>query len=873
MAGTIPQPTLVGISTDEAARRLAADGPNELPTAKPRNLLQQAWAVMREPMLMLLLAAGVINFALSELLDGIILMISAVLVIAISIYQEHKTENALVALRDLSSPRALVVRDGVQVRIAGRDVVRGDLLMLAEGDRVPADGVLLEGVNLSIDESALTGESVPVRKSPAVGTADDWSGDSLTAPGGQPGGQPMGRPGGDATPWVFSGTLVVKGHGAARVHAIGAGTELGRIGAALRAIEPERTRLQREIDRIVRFVAVLGLAAAVSVVLIYGLTRGVWLEGLLAGIATAMSLLPEEFPVVLTVFLALGAWRMSRRRVLTRRPPVIETLGSATVICVDKTGTLTMNSMTVRELIVGGQVHPIGSGPLPDGFHEVVEFGMLASPVDPFDPMDKAFTELATAWLAATEYLHPEWDLVHEYPLSDQLLAVSHVWRPEAGGDLVVAAKGAPEAIAELCRLTPQAHAAMTEQVERATAGGRRVLGVARAVWPTGRPAPDDQHDFAFEFLGLACLQDPVRPGVAEAVAECARAGVRTVMITGDYPGTAQAIAREIGLPADAGVITGPQLETMGDEELARRVRTVSVFARMVPEQKLRLVRALRANGEVVGMTGDGVNDAPALRAADIGIAMGARGTDVARESAALVITDDDFTSIAGGVRQGRGIFDNLRKAMAFIVAVHVVIFGMSLVPVIGPTWPLVLLPVQIAFLELIIDPACSIAFEAEEIDPRIMEQQPRRLGEPILNRRVLTMSVLQGIGVLAAVVAVFLWAVASGRPDDEVRSVAYGAMVVGIIALILVNRSWRLPVWRTLQERHNRTLAVIVTGAGGVLVLLLTVPWLRHAFDLGPLQLSDWIVILVGGTAGVVWFEVLKAVGRRDGQTLRAGR
>jgi Ca2+-transporting ATPase len=392
------------------------------------------------------------------------------------------------------------------------------------------------------------------------------------------------------------------------------------------------------------------------------------------------------------------------------------------------------------------------------------------------------------------------------------------------------------------------------------------VLGVARAVWHSARPVPDDQRDFPFEFLGLACLQDPVRPGVAEAVAECARAGVRTVMITGDYPGTALAIAREIGLAADAGVITGPELEAMDDAELARRIRTISVFARMVPEQKLRLVRALRANGEVVGMTGDGVNDAPALRAADIGIAMGARGTDVARESAALVITDDDFTSIAGGIRQGRGIFDNLRKAMAFIVAVHVVIFGMSLVPVIGPTWPLVLLPVQIAFLELIIDPACSIAFEAEEIDPRIMEQPPRRMGEPILSRRVLTMSVLQGIGVLAAVVAVFLWAVGSGRPDDEVRSVAYGSMVVGIITLILVNRSWRLPVWRTLQERHNRTLAVIVAGAGAVLVLLLTVPGLRHAFDLGPLQLADWVVIVAGGTAGVVWFEVYKALGRRSG-------
>ena len=844
VAGLIP----TGLTGAQAAARLADEGPNELPTAKPRNLLQQAWGVMREPMLMLLLSAGVINFALSELLDGIILMLSAVLVIAIAIYQERKTENALVALRDLSSPRALVVRDGAQVRIPGRDVVRGDLVLLAEGDRVPADAELVEAVNLAIDESALTGESVPVRKSPARA----------------PSTEPMGRPGGDATPWVYSGTLVVKGHGTALVRAIGTGTELGRIGSALRAIEPERTRLQREIDRIVWVVAVLGLLAAVAVVVVYGLTRGVWLEGLLAGIATAMSMLPEEFPVVLTVFLALGAWRMSRKRVLTRRPPVIETLGSATVVCVDKTGTLTMNSMTVRELVVGSEVHSIGEGPLPEAFHEVAEFGMLASPVEPFDPMDTAFTELATAWLAATDRLHPDWELVSEYPLSDRLLALSHVWAPGLGGDLVVAAKGAPEAIWQMCGLSGARRAQVAEQVERSTAEGRRVLGVARAAWPADQPLPEDQVEFGFEYLGLACLQDPVRPGAAQAVAECAGAGVRTVMITGDYPGTALAIAREIGLDVDAGAITGAELAAMPDDELAERVRAVSVFARMIPEQKLRLVRALKANGEVVGMTGDGVNDAPALRAADIGIAMGARGTDVAREAAALVITDDDFSSIAGGIRQGRGIFDNLRKAMAFIVAVHVVIFGMSLIPVVGPTWPLVLLPVQIAFLELIIDPACSIAFEAEEIDPRIMAQRPRGLGEPILSRRVLTVSVLQGIGVLVAVAATFLWAVGSGRPEGEVRSVAFGALVVGIIALILVNRSWRLPIWRTLAERHNVTLLWIVAGAAAVLALLLIVPWLRAAFDLGPLGPGDWVVMVVAGFAGVVWFEVYKTFGRR---------
>jgi Ca2+-transporting ATPase len=706
---------------------------------------------------------------------------------------------------------------------------------------VPADGVLVDGVNFTVDESTLTGEAVPVRKT---------AGDGAAA---------MGAPGGDATPWVFSGTLVVKGHGMAVIRSTGEGTELGRIGAALRDIDTERTALQREVDRLVRVIAMVGISVATAVVVVYGLVRGSWLEGLLAGIATAMAVLPEEFPVVMTVFLALGAWRMSQRHVLTRRPAVIETLGSATVVCVDKTGTLTLNQMTVQQLLVGDDTFVLADAPLPEAFHLVAEFAVLASPIDPFDPMDKAFRTMGDGYLHDTEHLHDDWTLVREYPLSEHLLALSHVWQSPDSTHYVVAAKGAAEAIVDLCHLAPAEAERVLASANSAATSGQRVLAVARASFEQSKQLPTEQHDFTFEFLGLTGLHDPLRPGVAEAVAECRRAGVRTVMITGDSPGTALAIAAQVGLGRPDVCITGPELAAMDDAELAERVRTTDVFARMVPQQKLQLVRALAANGEVVGMTGDGVNDAPALRAADIGIAMGARGTDVAREAAALVITDDDFTSIVGGIRQGRGIFDNLRKAMAYIIAVHVPIIGMSLLPLFVRSWPMVLLPVQIAFLELIIDPACSVVFEAEQIDANVMLQPPRRVDEPMFGGRVLGVAVLQGIIALVAVVAVYLWGIRQGLADDVIRSMSFATLVLSNLGLILVNRSWRLNVWRTFAERRNPALRWILGLTMVVLAAVLWVPWLRRVFGFGAISVGQAALAAVAAVAGVSWFEVRK--------------
>jgi Ca2+-transporting ATPase len=832
-----------GLTQAEADARLRAEGFNELPGGRHRSIVAIALEVMREPMFLLLVAAGSIYFLLGDLGEAAVLLSFVLVVMGITIYQEQRTERVLEALRDLTSPRALVVRDGQQQRIAGRDVVRGDMLVLAEGDRVPADAAVLAQRNLQLDESLLTGESVPVSKM-------HWDGKETIA-----------RPGGEGLSYVYSGSLVVQGTAIAEVLATGARSEIGRIGEALQTLETEATPLQRQTRRLVRTLAVVGLTLCIVLVVVYGLTRGDWLAGVLAGITLAMATLPEEFPVVLTVFLALGAWRISRRRVLTRRVPAIETLGSATVLCVDKTGTLTQNRMAVHTMVTDGEFFRVpeesNRRPLPEKFHGLMEFGILASEVDPFDPMEKAMRAVGRRYLAGTEHLHDDWQLVHEYPLTRDMRAISHVWRSTRGAEHVVAAKGAPETIADLCHLGQAEAAALAQQVEQLSAQGLRVLGVADARFQ-GDAWPPIQHDFNFRLLGLIALADPLRPTVPAAIAECRAAGIRVVMITGDYPGTALAVAHEAGL--DPGeVMTGPELDRLTDAELPARISKVNVFARVVPDQKLKLVNAFKANGEVVAMTGDGVNDAPALKAAHIGIAMGGRGTDVAREASALVLLDDDFASIVEAVRLGRRIYDNLRKAMAYILAVHVPIAGLSLLPVLFG-WPLVFFPVHIAFLQLIIDPACAIVFEAEGEEPNTMRRAPRPPDEPLFRGWNLTLSLLQGVGVLILAIAMFGIELERGLGEGEARALAFTTLVVANIALIFANRSWERTILASLRM-PNRSLWLVTGAAALCLALVFQVPALRDLFQFAPVDGSDLLLAVVVGLVSVAWFELFKVI------------
>lgn len=832
---------LVGLSESEAKERLNKDGYNELPSAKSKGIFAIAFEVVREPMFLLLIAGGAIYLLLGDMQEAAMLLGFVFVVMGITFYQERKTERALEALRHLASPRALVIRDGMEKRIPGREVVRGDMVIVSEGDRIPADAVLISCSHLSVDESLLTGESMPVRKTQLHENIASM------------------RPGGDDFPFVYSGTLVAHGSGVARVLSTGSHTELGKIGKILEILTPEKTPLQRATDRMVRNMAILGLLLCGMVVVIYGFTRYDWLGGILAGITLAMSLLPEEIPMILTVFLALGAWRISRSRVLTRRVPAVETLGSATVLCVDKTGTLTLNKMSVEKIFANGNFFAPAHGEhVPDDFHELIEFGVLASQTSPFDPMEKALRDIGKAALFDTEHLHHDWKLAQEYPLSKNLLAMSRVWRSPDSVHYIIAAKGAPEAIADICHLSEREIQELSGHINLMASEGLRVIGVAKAEFKESS-LPEGQHDFSFEFLGLIGLADPVRPGVAGAIEECYSAGMRVVMITGDYPATARNIASQIGLKNPSDVITGSELEKMNDAELCERVKAVNIFARVVPEQKLRIVNAFKSCGEVVAMTGDGVNDAPALKAAHIGIAMGGRGTDVARESAALVLIDDDFSSIVRAVRMGRRVFDNLKKAMVYTLAVHIPIAGMSLLPV-AFNWPLVLLPVHIVFLELIIDPACSIVFEAETEEADIMARPPRNVKEPIFDKRMIALGLFQGISVLFIVLSVFLISLYRGQGEFDARTISFTTLIIANLCLILTNRAWSRPTFRSLFS-PNPAFWWVIGGALFFLGMALYLPSLRGLFRFSILHFNDLAISFSAGIISIFWFAAFKMI------------
>ena len=881
-------PARQGLSAAEAARRLATEGPNLLPGSAPKSTLAIVRDVVTEPMFLMLLAAGSIYLALGDRGEALFLLGFVFVVIGITLAQERKTQRALESLRDLSAPRALVIRDGQEQRIAGREVVRGDLLVLHEGDRIAADALLIDG-QLEVDESLLTGEAVPVAKLPL---AQDSQNAQASASAGAPAtraGPPQARPapsGGSAAHEVasvgaiYASTVVTRGVAVAQVCATAAHTAVGRIGADLAATVEPPSALQQGSRRLVRNLGIGALVLALAQVLL-----GWWwnsrplLESLLSGIALAMAILPEEIPVILTVFLALGAWRISHQKVLTRRVTAVEALGAITVLAVDKTGTLTMNRMAVAELASGEQhFRPESASELPEHFHLLAEFAMLATPADPFDPMEKAIQHFGHQWLQGTEHVHDGREPEFEYALSGEILAMTRVFASDEPTMHLLATKGAPEAVADLCHLDAAQQGAIRRQVEAMAERGLRVLGVARGRWKGAAPAPgqsppwpQSQHDFDFDFLGLVALADPPRTEVPAALAECRRAGVRVIMMTGDHPATARAIAQQVGLSNRPDVITGAQLEALDDASLSERLRHVDLCARLKPQHKLRLVQLLRASGEVVAMTGDGVNDAPALKAADVGIAMGERGTDVAREAAALVLLDDSFARIVAAIRQGRRIDSNIRKAVRFVFAVHVPIIGLALVPTLLH-WPVLLLPVHIVLLELLIDPACSIVFEAEAEDSDTMARAPRPVSDSPFAAAPLLWSVLQGLGLAAVLLGGQAWLVHQGWHPDQGRTVVFGTLVLCVLLLILANRDLSRPALLGVTD-PNPWLWRIAAAMVVVLAAVMGIAWLRHLMGLALPGAQGAVVAGCLLALCLVWLELVRLAGRHQRHTASGAR
>ena len=819
-----------GLSKSQVIQRQAQHGFNELAVADKKTLFKLLLRILTEPTFALLLLAGSIYLVIGKIDDALILLGFIFISVGITLFQERKSEKAIEALKDLSSPRAIVIRDGITQRIAGKYIVVGDILILEEGDRIPADALLIEAHDLLVDESLLTGESDPAKK--------------------------------DGTNQVHSGCMVIRGSGIAQVTAIGMQTELGKIGGSLKQISPLDSPLQEDIGVLIRRFTIFGISLSALVLVILGLIRDEWLQGALTAISLTMALLPEEFTVILTVFMALGVWRIARQKVLTRHAPVIETLGSITTLCVDKTGTLTLNRMSLEALATPGNIFMLSSNDELNLLQkELLSYCLLASEVKPFDPMEQAFLEKRHL---AHEYINQtsEFALVHEYGLSPDLPAMTHIWQAPGSNECLVAIKGAPEAVLRYCNLSRTQIAAIEKQIKDLASQGLRLLGVAKSQYTNqGADWPASLNSFEFTWLGLVGLKDPIREEVPSSIQKCQRAGIRVIMITGDHANTALAIAKQAGID-NTSVLSGNDINALNDLELRQAVKKTSVYVRIKPAEKLRLVTALQANNEVVAMTGDGVNDAPALKAAHVGIAMGQRGTDVAREAAALVLLNDDFSSIVHTIQQGRQIYDNLHKAIIYVVAIHIPMAGAVFIPILFGMPP-ILDPIHIVFLQMIIDPACAIIFEMEAPESDVMLRPPRGIHQKLFSLHNISMALLQGAGLTAIVVGLYFWLLNMGPSHEMATTLSFGSLVLGNISLIVVSRSKNDHLFQILQKSNPSQkwiLGIAVISFG----FLITIPFLRDRFQFTVPTLEGALAILASGLIGIIWYELVKLGYRR---------
>ncbi len=827
---------MAGLTSAEAKRLQQQYGKNELTPQKKESFLIKTLHIICEPMFLLLIVAAIIYFILGEPRDGAIMLIFVIGIISIDVIQEWKTDKTLNALKDLSAPHVKVIRDGEETVIASADLVPGDLMLIYEGVKIPADGVVVKCNDLCVEESSLTGEAEGVWKvteENAEPSNDYWRRD-----------------------YCYAGTLVTQGTGTVLVDKIGAETEYGKIGKNVASAPDETTPLQKQTGKLVKTCAGIAgvLFALVSVVTYINLPDHIFkdriIESILSGITLAMAMIPEEFPVILTVFLSMGAWRLAKKQSLVRKLPSVETLGSVSVLCVDKTGTITMNQMTVREIWA------------PDGDeHALVETMGLGCETDAYDPMEKAMLKYCDSHGISSESLF-NGELINEYAFTNELKMMGHVWR--RNGELIIAAKGSPERILTICNMTEEERGAAERKVTAMSEEGLRVIAVAYSNPASESEIPSCIAECSLKLCGLIGLADPPRESVKEDIEVCRRAGIRVVMITGDNGITASSIAKKIGMGHSDHIITGDMLNEMTDEELREAVKDVSIFSRVVPEHKMRIVKAFKENGEIVAMTGDGVNDAPALKYADIGIAMGKRGSEVSREAADLILMDDNFTTIVETVRDGRRIYDNIRKAIGYVFTIHIPIaFTSLLAPMLGVAPDsLMLLPLHVVLLELLIDPTCSIVLERQPAETDIMTRRPRDPKAKLLDSRTLLKSIVQGMAVFAASFATY-FNVLAGNPANAPAARAMGLVIIMLsnLFLVQVNSSDRDFAIRSIfRLAKDGVMWAVNIGTLIMIAVILYTP-LSGFLKLAPLSAGQLLTTLGMAAAAVLWYEIVKLI------------
>ncbi len=784
-------PDSAGLSSTQVETSRSLHGSNRL-SAKANQNLKIIRDVVTEPMILLLVATCTFYFILGNVSEGIIMLGAIILVSGISVFQQIRSEKAVNALHKLTSQRTLVKRDGVDQKLPSEELVVGDLIYLSEGQQVSADAIIVSATDLSVDESILTGESVPVVKNNA--------------------GEPL-----------FSGTSLVGGMAWATVTAVGNQTKMGGMGILMDSITKEKTPLQKQVDHFVKQMAVAGILAFVVVCVVNYLKSHIIIAALLNGLTMAMAILPEEIPVALSTFMALGAYRMLKKQVLVKHPQTIEALGAATVICVDKTGTITENKMQVAEIFVWKNRQLVK--PESEIANEVIKVAMLASEAEPFDPMEKA--------------IHASWNLrnnetasfqvIKEYPLGGIHPMMTHVYQ-ESNGSRIIATKGAPEGILQKSNLKASEMETIQKSLKEMAARGHRVLAIGVGIYES-ESLPENQDAFTFEFLGLLALNDPPKANIPEIIAGFYEAGIAVKMITGDYPDTAAAIGRKIGLQNSDEVLTGNAIDKLTDEELTLRLKTVSVFARVIPENKLRIIQLLKASGEIVAMTGDGVNDGPALKAAHIGVSMGKRGSELARSASSLVLINDDLSGMLAAVASGRTIYKNLKNAIRYIITIHLPLISIVTLPLLlGWRFPELFTPIHVIFLELLMGPTCSIVFENEPAHGNEMHEPPRKSTVSLFTWRELSYSLLQGAIIGGIILSMVYVAMLQGYNENICRTLAFTALVISNMLLTLTGRSDSMPFLESLK-RKNKLVPIILSITTLLLIILLTVPAAMNLF------------------------------------------